>query len=221
MSMLYESVPTPVRRAASRGTLARYTGWSPKLRRSMNFSTRLEYLHWLLLEGTPQVVHFCEYYPEVQMESWSFVFDMWLRWKDGHEECRELVHGEGYRGVKQFGPASSGLSMLDHWSREHGYTFSRITEQGLAPHMHRIQNCQRMLPFVRFAQEQPDNELEAVVLLKLLLSDLPLRELIRTQPARQGIAVTATVAKLLHSGKINADLDQGHFGPDLLLKLAS
>jgi hypothetical protein len=213
--------PTPVRRSLRPRASPRYTGWSPKMHRQMHFATHLEYLHWLMLEGTPEVVQLCEHYPEVRLETQYYVFDMWLRWKDGHEECREVVPGYGYHGVKEFGPATSGWTVIHNWSREHGYVCERITEQAIAPQMRRIQNWRRMLPFVRFAQEHPDIELEAVVLLKLLLADLSLRELMRTQPARQGIAVSAAVAKLLHAGKISADLDHGHFGPDLLLRLGN
>ena len=189
--------------------------------RQLNFSTRLEYLHWLLLEGTPEVAQFCEYYPEVKRESWNFVFDMWVRWKDGHEECREVVPSWGYDGRVTSAPLPGARNHLVSWSREHGYTCDLVTERRLAPYAKRIQNCRRMLPFVRHAMEHPDPELESVILLRLMVADLSLRELIRCYPAEQGTAVTALTAKLLHVGKISADLDHGHFGPNLLLRLSS
>lgn len=189
--------------------------------RRMEFPTRVEYLHWLLLEGTPDVVEFCEHYPEVQLETQNYVFDMWLRWRDGREECREVVSGERYHGVSEFGPASTGWCAVRNWGRGQGYTCERITESRLAPHLRRIQNSRRMLPFVQFAYEHPDPELECVILLRLVVADLSLRELVRCYPKDISPYVTAQVARLLHSGKIAADLDHGHFGPNLVLSHAA
>jgi len=220
MSSPSESVPTPVRRAGSRGTLARYSGWSPKIGRELNFSTRLEYLHWLLLESTPQVIQFCEYYPEVQLESWSFVFDMWLRWRDGREECRKVAPDCHYDHLADSTPRPADWTHLVRWASGHGYACELITEQKLAPHMKRIQNCRRMLPFVRYALENPDPELERLILARLAVADLPLRELLRCQQPAQNTRTTALVAKLLHMGHVVTDLDHGSFGPELLLSLA-
>lgn len=221
MSTPSVSTPTPHPRAASGGTLPRYIGWSPKLGRELYLSTRLEFLHWLLLESTPEAVQFCEYYPEVRLESRSFVFDMWVRWRDGHEECREVVPNWRYDGLVDFVLRPQEWSVLVSWSREHGYACDLITERELTPHIQRIQNCRRMLSFVRYALDHPDPELEGVILLRLAVADLPLRELIRCYPVEQGITVTALAAKLLHAGKISADLEHSHFGPNLLLKLAA
>lgn len=178
-------------------------------------------MHWLFLEGTPEVTQFCEYYPQVKLESWNFVFDMWVRWKDGREECREVVSSWHYQDSVDFTPRPADWSYLATWGREHGYSCDLITEHKLAPYARRIQNCRRMLPFVRHAYEHPDPELEGVILLRLMVADLSLRELIRCYPEEQGTAVTSLVAKLLHSGKVSADLDQGHFGPNLLLRLGN
>lgn len=217
MSTSSSWVPAPVRCSASRGTVARYSGFSPKMGRRLNFSTRLEFLHWLLLEGTPEVTHLCEYYPEVKRESWSFVFDMWVRWKDGREECREVVTNWHYAGLVDFTPRSADWSYLSSWGREHGYACDLVTEQHLEPKMRRIQNWRRILPFVVHAMQNPDEDLQHLILLRLVSADLSLRELARRHDPTQ---VTAAVAMLLHAGSITADLDHCHFGPDLLLRLA-
>jgi hypothetical protein len=212
-------VPMPVRRSRRFRPPARYSGWSPKIGRRIEFATRLEYLNWLLLEGTPEVVELCEHYPEIQLESQYYVFDMWARWDDGREECLEVVAGEGYPGISEFDLASSGWSAICRWGRQQGYSCERITEAKLAPRARRIQNSRRMLPFVQFALEHPDPEMECVVLLRLLLADLSIRELVRCYPSEISTDVTAVVAKLLHAGKIAADLERGHFGPNLVLRL--
>lgn len=187
--------------------------------RRIEFASRLEYLNWLLLESTPDVVEFCEHFPEVQLESQYYVFDMWVRRADGREECLEVVPNDRYPGLKEFGPASSSWNAICRWGRAHGYACERVTEAKLAPHMRRIQNTRRMLPFVQFALEHPDPELECVVLLRLMLADLSIRELVRCYPSEMSSDVTAVTAKLLHAGKITADLAHAHFGPNLVLRL--
>lgn len=187
--------------------------------RRLEFASRLEYLNWLLLESTPEVVEFCEHYPEVQLESQFYVFDMWVRWADGREECLEVIPSDRYPGLKEFGPASSGWNAICRWGHTQGYICKRVTEAKLAPHMRRIQNTRRMLPFIRHALECPEPELECVLLLRLMLADLSIRELIRSYPSELSADVTAAAARLLHSGKIAADLDNGHFGPNLVLRL--
>jgi hypothetical protein len=187
--------------------------------RRLEFATRLEHLNWLLLEGTPEVVEFCEHYPEVRLESQFYVFDMWVRWNDGREQCLEVVPGDRYPGVREFGPASSGWSAICQWGRAHGYSCERVTEATLAPRLRRIQNSRRMLPFVKYVSDHPQPELECVVLLRLMLADLSIRELVRCYPSEMSTDVTAAVASLLHAGKIHADLEHGHFGPNLVLRL--
>ncbi|HEY1772611.1 MAG TPA: hypothetical protein VGH91_05405 [Gammaproteobacteria bacterium] len=187
--------------------------------RRLDFATHLEYMNWLLLEGTPEATEFCEHYPEVQLESQRYVFDLWVRWNDGREQCLEVVAGDRYPGVRDFGPASSGWNAICQWGRAHGYSCERVTEAKLAPHMRRIQNARRMLPFVNYALDHPLPELECVVLLRLMLADISLRELVRSYPSEISTDVTAAVAKLLHAGRISADLDYGHFGPNLVLRL--
>jgi hypothetical protein len=201
-----------------RGAHTRYAGWSPKLGRSVCFGTRLEFLHWLLLEGTPEVLHFCEYYPSVPLESRDFVFDMWLRWRDGRQGCRMVVtnwsrHGD--RSLLNF----PDWAVLVCWARERGYRCELVTEKEIAASMKRINNWRRMLPFVRYAIDNPMPGLEEAVLERLQCSpDLPMRELLPLQAGPGDTQVTSAVAKLLHSGKLTADLDHQHFGPNLLLR---
>ena len=182
--------------------------------RSVCFGSRMEFFHWLLLEGDPEVVQLCEYYPSVQLESREFVFDMWVRWRDGRQECREVLTG-GSREMPEW-------AVLVHWAQERGYGCRLVTEQQFAGSMKRINNWRRMLPFVKYAIDNPDAELERAVLQRLrVLTDLPMRELVRVHPRANDTTVTAVVAKLLHSGKLAADLDIQHFGPNLLLHPAA
>lgn len=199
-----------------------YIGWSPKLQREVRVGSRLEYLHWMLVEGTPEVLHFCEYYPAVPLEAQEFVFDMWLRWKDGREVCREVLPAWAHTGTDTLPPGSPDWNVLESWAQEKGYTCEVMTERKLAGSMKFINNWRRMLPFVKYSDENLDSGLEREVRQRLRdTPDLSLRELTRNQSALRETQLTAAVAKLLHTGTVTADLAGTSFGPALMLRLAS
>lgn len=197
-----------------------YIGWSPKIHRFLSFDNRLEFHHWLMLESMPQVTELCERSPAVPLGGYEHVFDMWVRWWDGREECRQVVPSWKYAPVDGLRMQPPEWPTLTAWGRKHGYICTLVTEQDLAVHGTRISNWRRILPFVKFAEANPDPELEERVVSRLGASlELPLGELIRTVDAPKDALITAIVARLLHAGKVSADLDQSRFGPQLLLHL--
>ncbi|HET7174748.1 MAG TPA: hypothetical protein VFK21_01960 [Gammaproteobacteria bacterium] len=197
-----------------------YSGWSPKMGRHVHFDNRLELHHWLLVEGDSEVEQLCEQYPVVQLVDECYVFDMWIRWRDGQEECRNVVPSWKFADARGFIPEPPGWSMLRAWGQRQGYRCRYVTEQELALHTVRIHNWLRMLPFVKRAIESPSVWLEEAVLYHLRgLPDTTLHQLIRSLPSADGTSVTAAVAKLLHQGKLAADLDGCRFGLNLLVRL--
>lgn len=201
-----------------RGNRTCYVGWSPKLDRDVVFGSRLEFFHWLLIESTPEIQYFCEYYPSVPLESRDFVFDVWLHWRDGRQECRAVVMSTSYLGVDGPPLNPAEWAVLACWARDRGYHCTLITEQHLAESMRRINNWRRMLPFVKYARDNPEPQLERAVLGRMQdVGDLPMRELTPLQEEPGDTEVTAVVAKFLHAGKLTADLDTQHFGPNLML----
>lgn len=215
--------PQPIRRGtqASHETV-RYTGWSAKMRRPMLFDNRLEFHHWLLLEGTPQVEQLCEQYPDAEVEGEPHVFDMWIRWRDGSEECRDVVLSRNFDTCRGYTRDPPGWSGLVAWGKEHGYRCRYITERELALYTVRILNWQRMLPFVKRAQESPNDFLEKRVLWQVDgAHDISMGRLTHALSTVDPTDVTAMVAKLLHEGQLSANLDRYRFGGTLLLSLSS
>lgn len=195
-----------------------YTGWSAKMRRPMFFDNQLEFHHWLLLEGDPQAEQLCEQYPEADLDTETHVFDMWIRWRDRREECRDVVPTrkfDVYQGHVADPPGWSGYA---GWGSQHGYHCRYVTEQELDARMVRILNWRRMLPFVQRAVEAPVYSLEQHILEQMqLVHDISLGRLILAQDMVDPADVAAVAAKLLHEGKLHADLDHYRFGGTLLL----
>ena len=189
------------------------------MQRRVHFDNPAEYHHWLLLEGTPGVVQFCEQYPQAKVDGRYHVFDMWIRWQDGREECREVLPSG--RLMQSYGGKSIPpyWSILDGWSRAHGYTCSFVTDTDLDLHAQCIQNWQRLLPFVQLAEERADTALETAVLEQLAgKGGMRLGELTQILFRTDEMLVTATVANLLHQGRLTADLEHARFGAELLLR---
>ena len=190
------------------------------MRRSMTFDNRLEFHHWLLLEGTPEVEQLCEQYPAVAFEGGGHVFDMWIRWRDHREECRDVVPSWKFASTAGFPAQPPGWPALVAWARQRSYECCYITECELAVHSLRIQNWQYMLPLVKLVVESPMPSLEQDVLAQMgSAQDVYLGGLTQALRSEDAVHVSAVVANLLHRGKLTADLDQCPFEPNLLLRL--
>jgi hypothetical protein len=85
----------------------------------------------------------------------------------------------------------------------------------------RVLNWRRMLPFVKQALESPNEFLEQRVLRQMqAVHDIPMGRLMHVLGMVDPADVAAVVAKLLHEGRLSADLDRYRFGETLLLSLA-
>ena len=187
--------------------------------RSMHFDNRNQFHHWLLLEGTPEVAQLCEQYPEAQLETRSHVFDMWIRWRDGREECRDvvpawkLVWAPGGRSLPQ------DWDSLCAWGRARGYTCSFVTDMELGAHTQRIHNWRRIMPFVQLADELEDDGLEQVILEEVSsIGEVRVDEISWNAVHADETHMLAAVARLLHRGQLAADLEQACFGPKLKVR---
>lgn len=73
-----------------------YVVYSMKLKRVCYFYSNLEYYNFLSLEINPAVDVFCEQPLKIEIiqdnELKYAVFDMWVKYKDGHEELQEVKY---------------------------------------------------------------------------------------------------------------------------------
>lgn len=218
--LLLPRPPQPIRwpHSAAEDETDLYNGWSPKMRRRMSFDNRNEFHHWLLLEGTPEAAQLCEQYPEAAADGWHHVFDMWIRWRDGHEECREVIPASRLIWTPDGKRVPPDWAYVIEWCREHGYTCSFITDVDLDTHNSCIYNWRRLMPLVQLGDERADEALEHAVLDAVARAGtMRLGDLIMGASPVEGAHMTAVVACLLHRGRLVADLDLGRFGPDLVL----
>lgn len=73
-----------------------WEGYSPKLKRDVDFFGDLNYEFWLLVETNPDIVNFCERPIIIEGvlngKKLYSQFDMWLKWKDGRESFVKVIY---------------------------------------------------------------------------------------------------------------------------------
>jgi hypothetical protein len=188
--------------------------YSPKNKRQMKFFSSLEYQHALLLEGTPEVLQYCEQPMKAALRGKAYVFDCWIRWRDGRQELREVKPTEKLVLNDNGARVPARWPEIVSWCDKQGYLSNFVTEKTLEPYEFVIRNWQRLVPYVLEAHERPRPDLENSLV--LAVGDTPritLGQLSRAlAPERQG-NVIAALANLLHKGRLMADLQHQRLGP--------
>ncbi len=187
--------------------------------RRMHFDNRSEFHHWLLLEGTPEVEQLCEQYPEAELGGRAHVFDMWIRWRGGGEECREVVPAFRLSWVPGGHGVPTDWGALCAWGHAQGYVCNFVTDMDLDGQAQRIHNWRRILPFVELAEELEDAGLEQAILDEVTAAgERRVDQLTHVGAQLDEMYVLAAAARLLHRGLLTADLEIERFGPGLMLR---
>lgn len=76
--------------------------YSNKIKRVCHFYSNLEYYNFLSLEINPEVSTFCEQPLKIEILQENklkhAIFDMWVQYKDGHEELQEVKYDSELKG---------------------------------------------------------------------------------------------------------------------------
>lgn len=182
----------------------------------MKFYSLLEYQHGLLLECTPEVLQYCEQPMKIKLHDKWYVFDCWIRWRDGRQELREIKPTNKLVLNEAGARVPARWIEIVSWCNSHGYLSDFITEKTLNSHEFVIRNWQRLVPYVLESRERPRPDLEKS--LTSAVGDTPhitLAHLVRAMaPEREG-SIIAALANLLHKGRLLADLSNQRLGPAL------
>lgn len=213
------STPTPVDLPSSYKINANYFEYqSPKMHRNMGFYSELEYHHGLLQEGTPEVVEYLPQPKAIFIDDRPYVFDCWLRWDDRRQELREIKDYANLVLNAQGDHVPPRWDEIVAWCKGENCISNFVTERHLAPFALKIRNWQRLVPYVLEAQESPHPDVEKLV--THAVGETPritVGLLCRAFAATRQGTVLAAVAKLLHAGRLLADLEHDRFGPALQL----
>ncbi|MEB1806016.1 MAG: Tn7 transposase TnsA N-terminal domain-containing protein [Bacillaceae bacterium] len=118
-----------------------WEGYSPKLKRDVDFFGDLRYEYWLLIETNPDIVSFCERPISIEGvingKKRRTQFDMWLKWKDGRDFFVKVI----YSSKKE----SFLREVEELWCKNNGYEYLIVTEQEIRSNPIVLSNKKQLL----------------------------------------------------------------------------
>lgn len=180
---------------------------SYKIGRDVYFYSELEYENWILVETDPEVVEFCEKPRKVrglvENRVYESTFDMWIKWRDGHEEFREVVYDKTLKTsqIKQ-----RKIKIQENWCKENNFSHRIFTE-----HDNRIQpklkNLKAILPYIKEFNNL--NELDIFkVKSQIIEEQQTLREILSKIDSIERFSFFKSLFYLYYIGHNDIDIDE-------------
>jgi len=149
----------------------------------------------------------------------QYTLDLALQYQNGDVRYFEikpsvrLTEGEGGRKVPP------------HWDQLHrlctewGFQIDFKTELDFEPRRQLIANWRTLLPFACIAYRDPDHQLETQILnLSGRAAGISIRDVQAAEPEKDDQSVIASIARLLHQGRLSAPLADERVVPSTVLK---
>ena len=110
--------------------------YSKKMHRICHFYSNLEYFNFLSLEIDPNVERFCEQPTKVPVnignELKHVIFDMWVKYKDGHLELQEVKYSTELQGDSPEALRSQEqIRREEQWCKDNDFNFVVRTEKDI------------------------------------------------------------------------------------------
>lgn len=149
----------------------------------------------------------------------QYTLDLALQYKNGDVRYFEikpsarLIEGEGGRKV----PAH--WDELDSICAGWGFQIDFKSELDLEPKRQLIANWRTLLPFACIAYRDPDHEIETHILnLSSRAAGISISDVQAAEPEKDDQSVIASIARLLHQGRLSAPLADERVVPSTVLK---
>jgi len=189
--------------------------------RVVTVESPLEADAYIFEEGQVDVVSLCEQSPRINgaiLHRPYYTFDYTVRYLDARtvhkevkQDCKLVLLDDGRR-------CPPGWMHIEAWCRTHGEQCAFITELDLEPHQQFIANWRTLLPFARAAYENLDAALEKSILSHVSRAGrLTVAEVHAAEASYVTEHVMEHIAKLLHQGRLVADLHEMPISPITVL----
>jgi len=201
MQPIRHSVPLVFQGATS----YRWTVFSPRVGRIARFYSALEYDHYCAIESDPEVEVFCEQPVRFEIalgeKRYASVLDMWVRYRNGHEEYREV------KPAAKVTEASLQIQAARRWCETQAIPFRVITETDLGLDPQALANWKKILPYLADTTWTVRHGLDAAIERYLRSrASVTLAELESCFPAAPPTEVHRATFALLYRGTAAADL---------------
>lgn len=178
-----------------------------------------------MFEGDPTINGFTEQDPRIPVSregSPYTTMDFSVRHTDGTETFIEVKPVAHLIDNPISGISPKNWDNVASWASADNYRLAVITDLDLANHKQRICNWRRLLPFVRHAVANPDDKTSCDVFEIIAgQGQSTLNQLMNLLSVDQRKAIPREVARLLHTGKLDAGLDKRVFTMDTPIKVSS
>lgn len=179
---------------------------SPKLQRVVRLESSLEYYHWILLEADFEIEWFHEHPGWIQFgPGWS-VPDMWVRYRSGHQEIREIKTSQCLEFDSDGLITNRQIVIQRQWCQANGIAYQIVTEIELLANQTKLENWRRILRHLCAGEANKELEVAIVESLSYQVT-VSLIEIRKWFSGFDEGIVDRCVFRLLHEGVLTGDVD--------------
>jgi hypothetical protein len=182
-----------------------------------------DFIYWA--ESMPEILHLCEQPLRVHIPLGNrpfYTFDLCLRESSGIEKYYEIKPEKSLKLSEDGRLLPTNWEVIEAWAQEAGYLIGVLTDKNLEGQQQKVSNWRRLLPYVRAAYLNSDRIYESQLLeffqsqgkVKLLTVFKYFQN--NDQPTTLGC-----VAKLLHQGKLAADIAEKRLSPHTIIYVSA
>lgn len=200
-----------------KGTQTRYGNdrwevYSPKLKRNVTLYSNLEYDHWTLIESNPEIITFCEQPLKISIKlpigSVTTIFDMWLRWKSGLEEFREIKYENDLEDLQSNSRVSRQIQAQKKWCELNDKKYSIITERFIRSNLIHLSNLKLILRhLVKENHQYQEKITERIIRMVSEQGTSSIGMIQECFTDIESLTVRSAVFELLYRGKLKGDID--------------
>jgi len=166
-------------------------------------------------EGNPDIISLCEQPIRILGNLGKrpyYTLDLGVKYKDGTEVFFEIKPESHLITLPDGRKAPEHWNAIEKWCSVNGHECDFLTDKTLDENSTLIRNWHRLLPFVRTAHINKDDELkEEVVQVLTDYPGLPHHEISHHTIRRSDQEILAITALLLHQGNVQANLNKASF----------
>lgn len=210
--------PLPIKRSSHYGNNY-WEVYSVKLKRTVRLFSDLEYDNWILIEGDPEVVSFCEQPLKLQIQlegnSVESILDMWIKRSDGTEHFAEIKYStelDPYH--KNFSARSfRQIKAQQKWCEQNGFKYELRTEKEIRGNTILLENLKLILPYVRLRETRIDTDwYRALNLINEKPTTINQIEQYFSEIPKQ--RVRETICRLIYTGSVRTNIDTVPYNPE-------
>ncbi|CAG0991002.1 hypothetical protein GEOBC_02372 [Geobacteraceae bacterium] len=187
--------------------------YSPKIDRRVKFYSNLEYHHWILVEATPEIAAFCERPIKVlgvnDGKNGSSLIDMWVQWRNGAEEYRELKYAKKLDQLDEKPALRRLLELQKAWCERREIAHQVLTDNEVYANKLQLRNWQLILAQLANTRDLDlDKIQESIRQIVAEEGTISLLALSRWFDGVPPTSIRGAVFRLIHAGELQAPLDQ-------------